>query len=133
MKEIGASQGETQKVQQGNVKKSMTRIPVPIKGKTIERKQKVPRNDPAAIETKQHFKLGNVRISNLLDFAVENSKWRKVFLPTLYNRFFASDEPFLKFIKGGQSFIKFLQFTVGLVFPKITYKVTSTDTIHLLV
>ena len=135
VKEIGTSQGETQKVQPRNVKKSTAaaRIPIPLKGKTAERKQKAPQNDPAAVKTKHHFKLGNIRISDLPDFAVENSKWRKVFLPTLYDRFFASDEPFLKFIKGGQPFIKFLQVTVGLVYPRITYKVTSTDAIHLLV
>ena len=135
MEEIGTSQGETQKAQPHNVKKSIAaaRIPGPLKGKTVERKQKVPQNDPAAIETKCHFKLGNVRISDLPDFAVKNSKWRKVFLPTLYDRFFASDEPFLKFIKGGQPFIEFLQFTVHIIFPGIIYKVTSTDAIHLLV
>ena len=120
VKEIGTSQGETQKVQPRNGKKSTAaaRIPVPLKGKTAERKQKAPQNDPAAVETKHHFKPGNIRISDLPDFAVENSKWRKVFLPTLYDRFFASDEPFFKVYQGWSAFYQVLTSHRGFSLPR---------------
>jgi len=71
--------------------------------------------------------------NDLPDFAQEGRMWRKLFLPTLYDGFFASDEPFAKFIKGSQPFVAFLQTTVGLVYLKVSYKVTSKDAIHLLV
>ena len=73
----------------------------------------------------------NARITDLPDFAQEG--WWKVFLPTLYDRFFMSDEPFAKFIKGSQPFIAFIQANIGLVYPQINYKVATTDAIHFLV
>jgi len=36
-------------------------------------------------------------------------------------------------MKGSQPFVAFVQTTVGLVYPKVSYKVTSKDAIHLLV
>ena len=50
-------------------------------------------------------------------------KWRKVFLPTLYDKFFTgrSNQPFDSdvFAKGSDEFIALLQATIKDVFPRL--------------
>jgi hypothetical protein len=74
----------------------------------------------------------NVRISDLPDFAKDQS-WKKTFLPTLYDKFFASSKPFSQFAKGSKEFLAILQVVVKDVYPKIKYKVSTSDPIHALV
>ena len=73
----------------------------------------------------------NVRMTDLPEFAREN--WRDTFLPTLYDKFFASDQPFDGFCKGSEKFTALLQCIVEEVYPDIDYEVTSSDSIHFLV
>ena len=72
-----------------------------------------------------------VRVTDLPQFA--QGKWCKTFLPTLYDKFFTSNEPFDAFAKGSDDFIVLLQATVEEVFPEVKYGVTSADSIHFLV
>ena len=65
-----------------------------------------------------------VRVADLPNFT-QDSSWRTLFLPTLYDRFFASDKPFAKFIKGSKSFTEFVQTNISLVYPKIGYKTSK--------
>ena len=48
-----------------------------------------------------------VRVTDLPQFA--QGKWRKAFFPTLYDKFFTSNEPFDAFAKGSDDFIALLQ------------------------
>lgn len=73
----------------------------------------------------------NVRISDLPEFA--EAKWRDTFLPTLYDKFFSSDQPFDTFTTGSDQFVALLQVVIDEVYPDIEYKVTSSDSIHFLV
>ena len=73
----------------------------------------------------------NVRISDLPEFAQE--KWRETFLPTLYDKFFASDQPFDGFFRGSDQFVTLLQGIVEEVYPNVDYEVTSADSINSLV
>src|SRR6267378_819404 len=72
-----------------------------------------------------------VRVTDLPRFA--QGKWRKTFLPTLYDKFFTSNEPFDDFTKGSDEFVALLQATIEDVFPEVEYGVTSTESIHFLV
>ena len=87
-------------------------------------------------ETKQTKKLvinsNNVRVNNLPDFA-QDQTWRKTFLPTLYDKFFTSSNPFSQFAKGSKEFVSLLQGIVAEVYPHVKYKVSASDTIHALV
>ncbi|PPQ76695.1 hypothetical protein CVT24_010902, partial [Panaeolus cyanescens] len=71
----------------------------------------------------------NVRVEDLPDFA-QDRRWKKVFLPSLYDRFFTSSDPFENFLKGSSSFISIIQETLDEVYPTISYKVSSSDPIH---
>lgn len=73
----------------------------------------------------------NVRISDLPEFA--RAQWWSTFLLTLYDKFYASDEPFDKFSASGDQFIALLQSIINEVYPDIDYNVTSSDPIHFLV
>jgi len=70
-------------------------------------------------------------MSDLPEFAVE--KWRDTFLPTLYDKFFTSDQPFEGFYKGSDRFVALLQGIIKEVYPDVDYEVTSSDSIHFLV
>jgi hypothetical protein len=72
-----------------------------------------------------------VRMSDLPEFALE--KWRDTFLPTLYDKFFASDQPFEGFYKGSDQFVALLQGIIEEVYPNVDYEVSSSDSIHFLV
>lgn len=74
----------------------------------------------------------NVRITDLPDFARDQS-WRKKFLPTLYDKFFTSSEPFAQFAKGSKKFLAILQVVMKEVYPNINYKVSDSDAIHAIV
>ena len=70
-------------------------------------------------------------MTDLPQFA--QGKWHKTFLPTLYDKFFTSKEPFDDFTKGSDEFVALLQATIKEVFPEVEYGVTATDSIHFLV
>lgn len=107
-------------------KKVSTKTTRPVQVKMEKRENNI------ALKTKtKRLNSNNVRVSDLPDFAQD--KWRATFLPTLYNKFFTSDEPFDGFNKGCDQFIALLQTIFGEVFPGIDYEVTSSDSIHLLV
>jgi hypothetical protein len=72
-----------------------------------------------------------VRMSDLPKFASE--KWRDTFLPTLYDKFFASNQPFEGFYKGSDQFVALLQGIIEEVYPNVNYEVSSSDSIHFLV
>ena len=73
----------------------------------------------------------NVRVADLPEFA--QRKWRDTFLPTLYDKFFASDEPFDGFYRCSNEFVALLQSIVEEVYPDVDYEVNSSDSIHFLV
>jgi hypothetical protein len=54
-------------------------------------------------------------------------KWRKEFLPSLYDAFYAADELFENFKKGSEKLQEFLQTVVNDAFPKFHYKVQLGD------
>lgn len=70
-------------------------------------------------------------VSDLPDFAILD--WRYTFLPTLYDKFFTSSEPFAGFFKGSDDFVGLLQLTVEEVYPGVDYLVTRMDPIHAIV
>lgn len=72
--------------------------------------------------SKLKFTSNTARVADLPDFAID--KWCRVFLPTLYNKFFVSSKPFSDFLKGSDKFVSLLQVTVDEVYPKIEYLVT---------
>ena len=108
--------------------KVIPKIPAPL----IKTEAKGKGSQKTVVVDTKRISSHKVRVADLPDFA-QDSSWRTLFLPTLYDRFFASDEPFAKFIKGSKSFTEFVQSNISLVYPKIGYKVTSTDAIHSLV
>jgi len=72
-----------------------------------------------------------VRASDLPDFA--KAEWKEKFLPTLYDRFYILDKPFDGFQKGSNLFIALVQQIVEDMYENVDYKVTGTESIHLLV
>lgn len=123
----------------------MVKIPPPVRAKAAKPKEEsapvkeqkskkipVPVKTEVAVKTKPKRLNGNsVRMSDLPSFAEE--KWRSTFLPTLYDKFFASDRPFDTFCVGSDEFVALLQEVVEEVYPEVKYKVTSSDAIHFLV
>lgn len=73
----------------------------------------------------------NTRVTDLPDFV--RAKWRTAVLPTLYDKFFASEEPFSHFFKGSDTFTALLQTIVDEVFPDINYRVHEAEALHNLV
>ena len=73
----------------------------------------------------------NVWMTNLPEFAKQ--KWWTTFLPTLYDKFFASDQPFDTFNISSDQFVNLLQAVINKVYPDIEYKVMSSSSIHFLV
>ena len=109
----------------------------------IEIKTEIKGNVPTRKQTKEVKKAddgkkrhvinpNNVRIDDLPDFAKDGT-WRKIFLPTLYDKFFVSLEPFSQFAKGSREFISLLHISMKEVYPNITYKVSESSPIHALV
>lgn len=127
--------------------KGAVKIPPPVrlgvkatnrKEMSVPVKVQKPKNDSIPVKTAVAVRVkpkrlngNNVRMSDLPDFAEE--KWRDTFLPTLYDKFFTSDQPFNNFYKGTDEFVTLLQAVVEEVYPDIEYKVTSSDSIHFLV
>ena len=113
-------------------KKAAARIPRPVHVK-LEKRDK---NSMPAVTSKTKIKAkrlngNNVRVADLPEFA--QRKWRDTFLPTLYDKFFASDEPFNGFHKCSDEFVALLQSIVEEVYPNVDYEVNSSDSIHFLV
>ncbi|KAF8156945.1 hypothetical protein B0H34DRAFT_770560 [Crassisporium funariophilum] len=48
-------------------------------------------------------------------------EWRKSILPTLYDKFFSSKDPYSQFFKGSDAFVALLQSIIDEVFPGFTY------------
>ena len=61
----------------------------------------------------------NVQMSDLPEFTI--AKWQDTFLPTLYDKFFASEKPFDDFYNGSDQFIALLQNIIEEVYPNIDY------------
>ncbi|KIM39261.1 hypothetical protein M413DRAFT_29440 [Hebeloma cylindrosporum] len=123
------------------VKKVAAKIPHPVRVKATKRNEvsvpvkiEKPTNDSLPAKTakakRKRLNGNNVRMSDLPEFA--EGKWRSTFLPTLYDKFFASDQPFDAFYKGSDQFVALLQAIIEEVYPDVEYKVTATDSIHFL-
>ncbi|KAF7762481.1 hypothetical protein Agabi119p4_9074 [Agaricus bisporus var. burnettii] len=72
----------------------------------------------------------SVRMADLPEFAT--MKWRDTFLPTLYDRFFTSSNPFSNFSVSSPAFVGILQDIINEVYPEANYIVTASDSIHFL-
>jgi hypothetical protein len=142
---IVASDKEEEYVPHSAVRKAAVRIPLPVQAKAAKRKEKSApvktersKDDSMPVKTAVAMKIkpkrlngNNVRMSDLPKFA--EGKWRSTFLPTLYDKFFASNQPFDTFTSGSDQFVALLQVVVEDAYPDIKYKVTSSDSIHFLV
>jgi hypothetical protein len=73
-----------------------------------------------------------VQVTDLPEFTQVNSKWRKVFIPMLYNMLFQLEVPFKDFILGTTKFIIIVQKVVDLVYPEVDYTIRRNEPIHLL-
>jgi hypothetical protein len=82
-------------------------------------------------EKQRQLNGNNVRMADLPGFATK--KWRDTFLPTLYDEFFTSSNPFDDFCIGTPTFVNILQEIINKVYPEVEYTVTSSDSIHFLV
>jgi hypothetical protein len=102
---------------------------VPARNKTKETKKTI---EDDRKTKKLVINSNNVRVNNLPDFAKDET-WRKTFLPTLYDKFFTSSNPFSQFAKGSKEFISLLEDIIAKVYPHVKYKVSASDTIHGLV
>jgi len=111
-------------------------VPPPAAKRVTEKKVSVKvKAQKNPIETsvpklKKRLTGNNVRISDLPEFA--QAKWWGTFLPTLYSKFFMSDQPFNSFCRGSDQFVTLLQGITEEVYPDINYDVTSSDSIHFL-
>lgn len=116
-------------------RKAPVRVPPPVEVKAAKYKE-VPMPTKKVVAPKiaikgRRLNGNNVRMWDLPEFTVE--RWRDTFLPTLYDNFFASHQPFDGFCLGSDNFIALLQAIVEEVYPDIDYKVTSSESIHFLV
>jgi hypothetical protein len=75
----------------------------------------------------------SVRISHLPEFTQVNSKWKKIFIPSLYRTLFYSKAPFQDFVLGSSKFISIVQDVVNRVYPEVDYIIARDDPILLLV
>jgi hypothetical protein len=145
---IATSDKEEEYVPPPAARKAAAKIRPPVRAKAAKHKEESlpvikeqrPKNDSAAAvktvaKTKskpvKRLNGNNVRMSDLPEFA--EVKWRDTFLPTLYDKFFASDKPFDTFTIGSDQLVALLQTIVDEVYPDIEYKVTASDSIHFLV
>ncbi|KAJ7572019.1 hypothetical protein C8J56DRAFT_1070288 [Mycena floridula] len=79
-----------------------------------------------------HLTANKIRIENLPDFA-QTERWRNIFIPTLYDLFFCSKDPWGDFSNTkSDGLVKGIQTVVNLVYPGIKYKVTDSCAIFLL-
>ena len=124
---------EEEYVPHAATKKFAIKTPRPVQVKSEKRNEGSVPVTTAVIPKPKARRLNgnNVRRSDLPDFA--QGKWRSTFLPTLYERFFTSDEPFDEFNAGSDEFVALLQSIIEEVYPNVDYEVTSSDSIHFLV
>ena len=113
-------------------KKAAARIPRP----KSEKNNKGSTSVMTAVTVKEKNKAkrlnnNNIWVTDLPEFA--QKKWWDTFLPTLYDKFFASEEPFSGFYKGSNEFVTLLQSIIKEVYPDVDYEVNSSDSIHFLV
>ena len=101
--------------------------PEPKRGKL-----QVPVNPQAELR-RRVLTSNTVRVTDLPEFTQVNSKWRKIFIPSLYNAFFHSNAPFKDFVIGATKFIRIVQDLVNRVYPEVDYTIRRDDPIHLLV
>jgi hypothetical protein len=118
-------------------KKIAAKVPCPrprpaIQVKAERSAKPMPIAAPVKAKAKaKHLNGNNVQMSNLPEFA--QTKWRTTFLPTLYGKFFTSDQLFNGFYKDSDQFVTLFQSIIQEVYPDIDYNVTSSDSIHFLV
>jgi hypothetical protein len=110
-------------------KASTTSVKVPT---SIEISDSDEDNFNSKTKKRRNVNTNNIRIEDLPDFARDQT-WRKSFLPTLYDKFFASENPFSQFAKGNKEFISLLQAIVKEVYPTVKYEVSAHKSIHALV
>jgi len=123
---------EEEYVPHAATKKIAIKTPRPVQVKSEKNEGSVPVTTAVIPKPKARRLNGNnVRRSDLPNFA--QGKWRSTFLPTLYERFFTSDEPFDEFNAGSDEFVALLQSIIKEVYPNVDYEVTSSDSIHFLV
>jgi len=75
----------------------------------------------------------SVCVGDLPAFTQVNSKWKKVFIPSLYDSLYMSSQPFQAFVSGSTTFIKIIQQLVNCVYPEVHYIISKDEPIHLLV
>ncbi|KAI0282947.1 hypothetical protein BC826DRAFT_973969 [Russula brevipes] len=76
-----------------------------------------------------HIKM---RVTDLPEFTQADLKWRKVFVPSLYNVLFQSEAPFRDFILGIAKFMGIVQMLINCIYPEVNYTVKRDEPIHLL-
>ncbi|RXW15124.1 hypothetical protein EST38_g10732 [Candolleomyces aberdarensis] len=75
----------------------------------------------------------STRTTDLPAFVYVDSKWKDVFLPTLYHAFFLSSETFLAFKSSSRKFIATVQEIIDLVFPDEGYTISGVGDLFVLV
>jgi hypothetical protein len=102
-------------------------VPVKMEKPTKPRKLKAEKAMVPALTTHSESYIATSTTSkeNIPEFT--KVKWRKVFLPSLYDAFYAADELFENFKKGSEKLQEFLQTMVSNAFPNFHYKVQLGD------
>lgn len=62
-------------------------------------------------------------MEDLPDFVVKDGRWRKKFLPALYNALYLSPRPFAGFVLASSEFVELIQKLVNALYPDVTYMV----------
>jgi hypothetical protein len=96
-------------------------------------KQQLPASRQDSDKPTRPLTANTVRVSHLPPFTQVNSKWRKIFIPSLYNTFFHSEASFMDFVLGTSKFISIVQDLVDRVYPEVDYTIKGNDPILLLV
>ncbi|KAJ7589406.1 hypothetical protein C8J56DRAFT_888981 [Mycena floridula] len=127
-KKASASKGDNQASAAApkGTKKAST---VVSKGASLKQKR-ADRDGSNSDSDHQGMTANKVRMEHLPEFSIK--KWKKKFLPTLFNTFYASRNPWEEFgsdnsmvgSKGGEgAFLKIVQKVVDLVYPEVKYVV----------
>ena len=64
---------------------------------------------------------------------VKDSRWAKVFIPTITHELYTTREPFLDWTPESEIFIATVQRVFNLSFPNVTYTISAGDCIVLIV
>ena len=96
-------------------------------------KQQLPASRQDSDKPTRPLTANTVWVSHLPPFTQVNSKWRKIFIPSLYNTFFHSEAPFKDFVLETSKFISIVQDLVDRIYPEVDYTIKGDDPILLLV